>query len=286
MNKIIKFSKMCALGNDFAIFNYRNIGCWPDSKSVAKIAHRKFGVGCDQVIFYDLIDNTRSDNTCEIVVKFYNSDGSNAEICGNGLRAVGILLREEYGLREIYTNICGKIIKIFVEESNVVNVDMGKADFSMSNEITSQIIGSAWEFTKIYKDFIFYKCFFLKMPNPHLIFFLNSEISRDTILLLGKFFENHESFSDRTNVGFANVMSETEILLNVWERGAGLTNCCGSGACAAAACAIENKFVLQSSSIRVNQVGGSLLIKKLENGNILQTGTADLVLVGQISIIG
>lgn len=246
------FIKMEGLGNDFVIFDMRNKFSKLSKSQIKKISDRKFGVGCDQLI---IIKDSKS-ASCEMII--YNQDGSKAEACGNATRCIS---------------------KFLGNKNN--NILINGSVFETSNISESKIsvnMGTILETPKKhkFKDIEGYE---INIGNPHLVFFVedyNFDISD-----IGRHFECHKKFPNRINVNFAKITSDKTIELKVWERGAGATLACGTGACATQY--IANSFELTKSKVKVKQSGGVLDIE-IKNHNIIMTGDAKKVFDGIIEL--
>lgn len=276
---MIKFTKMNALGNDFVIIDNREQNINFNRKLIKLIADRKFGIGCDQVLV--LKDSTKAD----VFMEIYNTDGGTAGACGNGTRSVGKLLSQQLQKDKISIETeagilyCDKI----TEESYRVN--MGKPKFLAQDIPLSQNIEDALELPINIKvnDIEYKNPSAVSMGNPHCVFILDEEINLDELDIetIGRKIENHELFPEKTNVEFVQVLDKDTIKMRVWERGAGETLACGSGACAIGAVCVKKGLV--NNKVTVKMKGGDLQIEW--NGNasdsVLMTGDSDIVFSGE-----
>jgi len=261
----IKFIKMEALGNDYIYVDMvENRGLnVADIRTVASvISDRHKGVGGDGVI---VVDATSSIG--EISVRIFNSDGSEAEMCGNGLRCVAQLAFDRVYTKgkhefEIILKKTGRKVKAFVG-ADTVTIDMGEV-----------VVGkdSMLEFNGEEINYIP-----VNMGNPHVVIFAR-DLESMNIEEKGTFIEKHEKFPQRTNVEFVNFIDKSNLNMRVWERGSGETLACGSGACAAVAAAI-NKGICDQK-VNVNMPGGTVTVSK--NGNSMYlTGPVNYVFKGE-----
>ena len=261
---------MHGLGNDFIIFDNINNPIIHNTKFINKISNRRLGVGCDQVL---IIENTNMPEYFKM--KIYNSDGSESEACGNGARCVADYLMKKNKLNSLTINsisndlLCTKI-------ENLVTVNMGTPKFDwkeipLSNEQDTQKV-KLGEF----------EAFCLSMGNPHAVIFLSNseELENMNINSIGPRLEKHSLFPEFANIEFVSVLEDKSLRMRVWERGAGMTLACGSGACATLVAASvldksakENKIVLD---------GGDLFIKWLDNGSVTLSGDTKRVFDGYI----
>lgn len=254
-NRKISFIKMNGASNDFVIFDARKTAISFTAQQIQKISDRK-NIGCDQLI---IIKNS-AEADCEMEI--YNSDGSKSGACGNATRCVAAIL---FGLVSSPSGIEGKansleqikiktaagILKCW-RSGNLISVDMGAPKF----EKDVSLFG--FDFSCI------------DVGNPHAVTFLNKKISDEKFFEVGPKVESSEFFPNKTNVEFAQILSDDLIEVRVFERGAGETLACGSGACAVATLAIEKNLV-NSRKITIRFKGGDLQIEW--NGeSIVMTG--------------
>ncbi len=238
------FIKMEGLGNDFVVLDGRTQEL--PMLSWSKLADRDEGIGCDQVILLEKSD------LADVKMRIINADGSEVEACGNATRCIGWLLDKPEGTVETAAGI----LKTKVMGENQVEVDMGEPMIA-SRQLP--IEGDPVE---------------VSVGNPHLIFF---KINVDEVDLerFGKPLEHHEAFPDRTNVEIVEIINSTHVKMRVWERGAGITQACGTGACAVAAAAIHRGLV--ENSMQVEMPGGSLWISWEGKGySLLMQGAVSL----------
>ncbi len=278
----INFTKMNGLGNDFIILNfddYKKTKTSPEKLAV-KLCDRHFSIGADGLI----IVNPEVKNA-DIGWIFYNSDGSIAQMCGNGIRCFaryafdkGIVNKKEFSVDTKAGIIVPKILddgKIKVNMSKPVLIPE-KIPVKTKNNLNFEVKVS---------DRIFIANA-VSMGNPHCII-ITDEDTKALALKYGREIETNPLFPEKTNVEFVKILSRNEINLDVWERGCAITLACGTGACASVAAAILNG--LCDNNVKVNLPGGSLFIEW--NGSINDTkydiymsGSADYSFTGQISI--
>ena len=276
----IKITKMQGCGNDFVIMDYDDYkkgveeNRWSDmSEAAKKLCNRNFGIGADGFI----IPNTNTDET-DIGWFFYNSDGTTAQMCGNGIRCFakyvydnGLVDKKEFGVKTL-----AGIIKPKLLDDGRVRVNMSmpilepeKIPFIPVNNINYKIS---------VKDRIF-EGTAVSMGNPHFVIF--TEQDDNTLALAkeyGSLIETSAEFPEKTNVEFAKIISEDKIELRVWERGCGITLACGTGACATTVAAILNG--LTEHSVNVKLLGGNVHIdwpgnKYDPKHNVYMTGPAE-----------
>ena len=281
----IVFEKYQGNGNDFIIIDLRKNEILKNFYSknvfdVKKLCDRQFGIGGDGVIF---IKEPDGKNIAKMVI--FNSDGSEAQMCGNGIRCVVEYIHKsnkclnnssEY---RIETKAGLKIAKY---NDGEITVKMGKP--VLDNNLIPTIIHTKTNHipSYIFKESNFeQKGYVVGMGNPHLIFFID-DISKISLSILGPLFENNSLFPEKTNVHFSQIISRNNIKVRVWERGAGPTLACGTGACAIHVAAYM--LGLCNSETMINLPGGSLKINwSRSEDEVLMTGHAKKVFSGTIS---
>ena len=281
----ISFDKMQGLGNDFVFIEESQLSENLSTKDVKFLCDRKLGIGCDTLVIY----RKKNEEVSEIAVKFFNCDGSEAEICVNAVRCLALLMKKNFGLFELDLQTKSKIYKTkIVDEKIFVNVgqpsfshsDLGIFDSKIS-EIDVDDLLSELNFAPNEISYIDRACA-ISVGNPHLILFLKKFVPQKIKQKIGERLEKFSLFKNRINVSFAKIINELEIQLEVFERGVGFTLACGSGASAAAFSAYKLK--LMGDKTRVKQPGGDLEIFIKSDGSIIQKGPANYVFEGKISI--
>jgi len=279
----MKFTKMQGCGNDYVYINGFEEKIPDHSKAAIMLSNRHFGVGSDGLIFINPSD------IADFEMEMYNSDGSRAEMCGNGIRCVGKYVYDhkltEKKIITVNTLAGIKTLKLKVENDKVseVTVNMGmpildvskipvKKDYANEN----LAIG-----VKIFVDKEDYKMTCVSMGNPHAVIFIDCEEKEVPIEKLGPLFENHDAFPEKVNTEFVKVCDRTHIEMRVWERGAGETFACGTGACAAVVASILNGYT--DNAVEVKLQGGNLFVEwDREKNNVYMTGPAVSVFDGEI----
>ena len=275
---MLEFIKMHGLGNDYVYMNAINQNIKNRNELAKKVSDRHYGIGSDGLI---LICES---NVADFRMQMFNSDGTEAEMCGNGIRCVG-----KYVYDNGFTNknnltietLAGiKKLKLITKDKKVekVKVDMGEPIFepekipviSKENPVKSLILNL------LDRNFKF-TC--ISMGNPHAITFMDDEINKFDVEKYGKEAEINKAFPKRTNVEFINILNKNKIKMRVWERGAGETLACGTGACASAVAAVLNEYT--DRNITVELLGGNLEIEWNQKDNhIYMTGPATTVFKG------
>lgn len=273
--KTIKVTKMQGLGNDFVIVDFEEYIKTDLSmpELAKKICDRNFGIGADGLIITNLVPKTG-----DIGWYFYNSDGTIAQMCGNGIRCFAKYVRDKKLLdkNSFEVETLAGIIVPEIQEDGTVKVKMSKpvleaAKIPFKGE-------KILNYPIRVKDREF-KINAISMGNPHCVIFVeeNDDIM-ELALYYGPLLENHELFPEKTNVEFIKIKSRNEVDFRVFERGCGITLACGTGACAAVVAGILNN--LTDKKVKVNLLGGSLIIdwqgsSEDTNHNVFMTGPAE-----------
>lgn len=257
-----EFHKMHGLGNDFVIIDARTT---PVSMSPARakaIADRRHGIGCDQLIILEKSDHA------DVAMRIYNPDGGEVEACGNASRCVVALLGRDVDIETKGGVISGQ------RSGNDVSVDMGMPKFEwqeipLAFAMDSAAMPLAWENLE--------HPMAVNVGNPHAIFFVPDCDAID-LERLGPVIEHDAAFPERVNVNVASI-HDGDIKLRVWERGAGLTQACGTGACATAVAAIRANKV--TSPATVHLPGGTLHVSWEPGSSMIMTGGTAYVFKGE-----
>ena len=267
MTKKIQFTKMHGAGNDYIYINTLKYPILdPEAKSI-EWSKQHTGIGSDGLVLIGLSDKA------DFSMRIFNADGSEALMCGNASRCIGKYLYE-YGLttKKAITldTLSGiKVLKLCVEDDVVTSVTV---DMGIPSEIEEIVFEGEHDFISTH----------VSMGNPHLVTFVEN-VEELPLTEIGPKLENHHLFPNRINVEFAQVISENVIRMRVWERGSGITQACGTGACATAVAAVITGKAGRKSEIIMD--GGSLFIEWDELSNrVYMTGPATKVFDGTIDI--
>lgn len=251
----LAFMKMHGLGNDFVIIDSRGRDSVVTNDLARAIGDRNTGVGFDQLA--EIRDGTGAD----IDLYFWNSDGSTAEACGNATRCVAQFVLAERGTHSLSIRTPRGILQARRSGDHLIAVNMGTPQLAWQDIPLSRSVDL--KHLPIEGDPVA-----VGIGNPHCVFFV-SDVQTIDVTKRGKIVENNKLFPQRTNVEFAEIRSQEEIRMRVWERGAGITLACGSGACATAVAA--NLRGLTGKSVRMEVDGGWLSLDWREDG-IWMTG--------------
>lgn len=276
----MKFTKMHGCGNDYVYINCFEEKIENPTELAIKVSNRHFGVGSDGLILICPSDKA------DFRMDMYNADGSQSEMCGNGIRCVGKYVYD-YGLTNkdevsVETLAGIKYLKFQIEDGKVkmITVDMGEPELIAANvPVISENEKAIDE--EIIVDGVAYRMTCVSMGNPHSVVFVDST-SEFPLEEIGPKFESHERFPRRVNAEFVQVLSENEVNMRVWERGTGETLACGTGTCATAvACILNGKT---KDEVKVHLLGGDLIIKwDRDTNHIYMTGPAEVVFDGVFS---
>ncbi|MCD5406908.1 MAG: diaminopimelate epimerase [Desulfotomaculum sp.] len=282
----MQFIKMHGLGNDFVLVNcLASINLPVDLVKLAQqVCHRNFGIGADGLVLLWPSD------TADLRMQILNPDGSEAEMCGNAIRCVAKYVYEHHIVQQEKINIetlAGMIVpQVIVAKGlvNTVQVDMGKPALQQSQIPLQMPTGSPTD-RVINKSLAVEGQVFnittVSMGNPHCVIFM-PELDKVPIAQLGPKIEIHPVFPQKTNVEFVQVINRQEVRMQVWERGAGLTMACGTGACATVVAAVLND--LTGRKVTVHLAAGTLMIEWLNNQHVYMTGPAVEVFSGEFSL--
>jgi diaminopimelate epimerase len=238
------FIKMHGLGNDFVIFDGRQSRVDVSPERIRELADRQRGIGFDQMV---IIDPPKSLNT-DVFLRIFNADGSEVGACGNASRCIGLLLINELKKPEVILETKADKLRATKADGIKITVDMGAVN----------------------------------VGNPHAVFFVD-DVTTVPLETVGPKVEHHSLFPERTNVEVAQVLAPDKIRMRVWERGAGITQACGTGACAVAIAGVRRGLTNRKATVVLD--GGTLEIEWRESDNhVLMTGDAVEVYRGTVEI--
>lgn len=276
---MLEFSKYHGTGNDFVMVEDLEGRISISTELVAAICDRRFGVGAD-----GLIRVTRPDDA-DFFMDYYNADGSVAEMCGNGVRCLGMFAHDR-GLTdktELAVDTRGgvKHLSVHMEGAAVssVTVDMGSPNFATADIPMAGVDGDTFLMQTVRAGGREFTGSALSMGNPHLVLFIEEDPADVAVELFGSELEVHEMFPRKANIEFAR-LREGGIDARVWERGIGETMACGTGACAVLVAA--NEAGLIGSIAQVRFPGGTLDVERTADGPVLLTGPAEHVFDGTL----
>ena len=258
--KPFRFTKMHGLGNDFVVLDFTREPFKLTREQLRRIADRHLGVGCDQILVVERAQSPAADFRYRI----FNADGGEVEQCGNGARCFVKFVhgRGMTQKREINVETLGGLIRPKLEADGEVSVDMGKPVYSGLESVDGIEVA------------------IVSMGNPHAVQFV-SDVDTAPVTTQGPKLERHPRFPKGVNAGYAQVLDRHSLKLRVWERGAGETLSCGTGACAAVVTGISQQRL--ESPVRVQTRGGALTISWAGGDNaVIMKGPAETVFDGTL----
>lgn len=274
----IEFTKMQGLGNDFVVIDALSQKVALNPAQIRRIAHRNFGVGCDQLLLVE--QPTIAD--ADFRYRIFNADGGEVEQCGNGARCFVKFVYEKSltAKQEIRVQTASGIISPRLEDNGLVTVDMGMPRFDPADIPFTADYAALTYALDISGETV--ELSVLSMGNPHAIQVVGN-VETAPVAIQGPLIESHPHFPQRVNAGFMQVMHPHAIRLRVYERGSGETLACGTGACAAVVAGIRLGHL--QSPVKVSTRGGELTIHWAGNGRpVLMTGPAETVFEGMLDL--
>lgn len=267
----IAFRKMHGLGNDFVVLDQRRDPRPIGAAEARALADRHTGIGCDQVL---LLEPPR-DPRAQVFMRILNPDGSEAEACGNGARCVAWLLMRESGRDSTVIDTPAGLIEAHAAGDGVA-VDMGAArtgwrEIPLAQDVDTLHLPIALEGLADPVG--------VSMGNPHAVFFVPDAEAVD-LRRLGPLLEHHPLFPARANIEIAQVLAPARIRMRVWERGAGITRACGTGACATLVAAARRGLAQRRAELLLD--GGPLTIEWRSDGHVIMTGPVALAYSGTL----
>ena len=261
-NKGRSFIKMHGLENHFAIFDARQEPFMPSKKEIIKICDSELGVGADQVI---IIENSSSH--ADAVMRIINVDGFEAEACGNATRCIAWLLMKEFNKKQVKIETLAGILSCYLLQDDWVKCDMGRISVKSENIPLSMNIDTLQPEIEIgpLKDGVI-----TNIGNPHITFFVD-QIDAIDIEKWAPVIQEDKLFPKQVNVGIAEILDNENISLKVYERGAGLTAACGTGACVAVFAAYT-KGLISNKKINVLMAAGKMIIELQAEKKVTMSG--------------
>ena len=277
---MLKFTKMHGLGNDYVYMDAINQKIENREDLAKKVSDRHFGIGSDGLI---LICESK---VADFRMQMFNSDGTEAEMCGNGIRCVGKFVYDKKMTdKDVITieTLAGiKTLRLTIKNGKVekARVDMGEPILEPGKipVISKEMLVKNLNLNLIDREFKF-TC--VSMGNPHAVTFIDEDVKDFELEKYGKVAEVDKVFPRRTNVEFINIVDKNNIKMRVWERGAGETLACGTGACASAVAAVLNNYT--ERQVTVELLGGNLEIEwNKDDNHVYMTGPATTVFEGEL----
>jgi len=279
---MINFSKMQGAGNDFIIIRYDELGNLNPSELAKKMCNRHFGIGADGLM---IVANS---DKCDVKMLYYNSDGTQAKMCGNGIRCfskyvyLNNIVNSEFFTVETLDG--EKEVEIILDNNgfaDLIKVNMGKPS-TLAKDVPVNTSKETFIMEKVDIDSISLKVSSILVGVPHTVILVD-DIKKYDIIRIGPLLENNLLYPNKTNVNFVQIKDVNNIIVDTWERGAGKTLACGTGVCASAyICYILGKV---SNLVNVFVPGGQLTIEIKEDSTIYMKGKAELICEGKYHYI-
>lgn len=270
-----EFIKMHGLGNDFAIFDGRDGKLQLSPDQIRLLADRRRGIGCDQLIVLEPPKDARA----SVFMRIYNIDGSEAEACGNATRCVARIMMAEAGKSEITIQTVAGLLATRDSGDDGITVDMGEIktrwdQIPLARAVDTLHVPLGSEFGSAVA---------INIGNPHAVFFVDDADAID-LAGVGPVLETHPMFPAKVNVEFAHVIAPDKIRMRVWERGSGITQACGSAACATVAAGVLRGMTERNANVLLD--GGMLsFVWRESDGHMLMTGGTTEVYRGVTEIL-
>lgn len=268
-----RFLKMHGLGNDFVVLDARRDSFTVTPAQARAIADRRTGVGFDQLI---LLEPPRSPGA-DVYMRILNPDGSESGACGNATRCVASLVGHGAGRPDVVVETRAGLLASTLHRDRTVTVDMGPARLDWRDVPLARAMDTAS--VDLDAGALGTACC-LSMGNPHAVFFV-ADVAGVDLAAVGPGLETHPLFPERCNIEIAQVLAPDLILMRVWERGAGITRACGSGACATLVAAARRGLTGRAATVRLD--GGDLHIEWRADGRVSMTGPVATSFTGELS---
>lgn len=271
----MKFTKMHGTGNDFIIIEDMESSLTLEESNLAKkLCHRRFGIGADGLIL------VKKSNIAQIKMVIINSDGSYANMCGNGIRCFAKYVYERNIIKDeelvVETGDGNKVIRLEIEDNKVKNIIVNMGKISFSGELIPLKNRKELIDEEIFVNGKSFRATSILLGVPHTVIFNDND---DYNVEEGKYIEKHNLFLEGTNVNFIKVINKNNIEVETWERGAGKTFSCGTGCCASAV--VCNKLGKTDEEITVKVPGGIVYVK-IENNQVFMSGKAQFICEGVV----
>ena len=270
----LPFLKMHGLGNDFVVIDARRQAVALDEAQTRRIADRRQGIGCDQLILIEPAKNSLAD----AFMRIRNSDGGEVQACGNATRCVADLLMKESGSGHVVIETMVGLLDAEAAGNGLVSVDMGPARLDWREIPLAKAMDTLHLDVALgaLRDPVA-----VNIGNPHAVFFVDDAETVD-LTALGPVLERHPLFPERINVEVATILSPEKIRMRVWERGVGITQACGTGACATLVAAARRKLTGRRAELLLD--GGSLEIEWMADNHLRMTGPVAVSFKGELSL--
>lgn len=258
----MQFKKMHGLGNDFVILDARTNTINLEPKQIRKLTDRHKGIGCDQVIIM-----WPGEGGIDVQLQIFNADASSAEACGNATRCVAALLMEEYSTRTVTLAVDDQRLPAWKNPKNTITVDMGIPQYQETLDVSLDDLDEENLSIPVW----------VSMRNPHIVFF-TKDVQAVPLKKIAR--RVQQEFTQGINVSVAEVWTPTDVKLRVWERGVGITQACGSAACATVVATVVRGLTEREVCVILD--GGTLHITYDNTQHVLMTGPVQTVFTGTL----
>lgn len=276
---LLDFIKMNGAGNDFVVIDARKTPISLSLEQVRQLSSRDNAItkGCDQLLIL------RPSKQADVFMQIYNADGGEVDACGNATRCIADMLYKELGRLPVTIQTNVAILQGVKKQDDYILVDMGTPKFDWQGIPLAMPIEAA---TKKVEEFSGLKNpIFVSMGNPHVVFFVEELPSDEEVAEIGSKIENYtEVFPQRVNVSFAKIHKDFVIFAKTWERGAGLTKACGTGACAMVIAAANSIAYMKNAFVKFTSYEQMVSVHLEENGHILLGGAIEKEFEGTVEI--
>ncbi|MDD3371942.1 MAG: diaminopimelate epimerase [Alphaproteobacteria bacterium] len=269
----LPFLKMNGLGNDFVVFDRRETGFSPSVGFLRAIGNRKRGIGCDQIIVMLKPQSPDAD----VYMDIYNMDGSKVQACGNATRCVASLMFAELGRDNCVIQTVAGLLKSWLDPTGLIAVDFGEPRLDWNEIPLAREAGTLK--APVANGPLDGPCC-VNMGNPHAVFFV-PDVSGIPLSEVGPKLEHDPMFPERCNIEIAQILAPDRIRMRVWERGTGITDACGTGACATLVAAVRRNLSARRAAIVMD--GGELIIEWRDDNHVILIGPADLSFRGEVA---
>ena len=273
------FLKMNGLGNDFIVVDARDTAFTPAAEQIRAWGDRASGIGFDQLI------SIEGSNDGDAFMRVWNNDGGTVETCGNALRCVAWYLNQDASDKTLKIDTLGGLTKARVlradAKTGTASVDMGVPGLDWQQIPLSEEMNTAKLELKIgpYDAPLYHTPSAVSMGNPHCVFFVD-DVEAVDVKATGSLIENHPLFPEGANVEFAQVIDRQTVRMRVWERGAGITRACGTGACATLVATARRGLTDRAATIIMD--GGPLHVAWADNDHVIMTGPIEVEFEGTL----
>jgi diaminopimelate epimerase len=264
LNGALSFRKMHGLGNDFVVIDCRQNNFAPSEKFLLAVANRKRGVGCDQFVFLRKPVSPKAD----IYLDMYNADASSLRACGNATRCIATVLFAELGQKKCTIETVAGLLTAWEDSSGLVAVDFGAPRLEWHEIPLAREVDTLH--APVASGGLFAPCC-VNMGNPHAVYFV-PDVEAVALADVGPHLEVDPLFPERCNIEIAQILAPDRIRMRVWERGTGITEACGSGACATLVAAVRRGLSDRRATIVLD--GGELVIEWREDNHVIMIGAA------------